>query len=188
MDYALATEIMSGYVNREEGTITHFGPWDSLDRAQAATVIYRMANADATATTDPEKYADNATAMADVEDGEYYTAAVNWCVQNGVITGYLDGPNKGKFKPYNKVTRQELAAMIQRYCVNVCGAEMLEADVMGYDDSDLIDTAWALPGLQFCKAYGIMTGIHGKNELNPAGNANRAEAAKMFSVVGHDIL
>ena len=35
---------------------------------------------------------------------------------------------------------------------------------------------------------GIMTGIHGKNELNPTGTANRAEAAKMFSVVGHDIL
>ncbi|MBR5260103.1 MAG: S-layer homology domain-containing protein [Eggerthellaceae bacterium] len=188
MDYALASGLMSGYVNRDSGTITHFGPWDSLDRAQAATVIYRMANEDASATLDPAKYADNATAMADVEDGEYYTAAVNWCVENGIITGYLAGPNKGKFMPYNKVTRSELAAMIQRYCVNVCDVEMRSADVMGYEDSGLIDTTWALPGLEFCKAYGIMTGIYGTNQLNPVGKANRAEAAKMFSVVGHDIL
>ena len=188
MDYALATEIMSGYVNREDGTITHFGPWDSLDRAQAATVIYRMANADITATTDPAKYADNATAMADVEDGEYYTAAVNWCVENGIITGYEAGPKAGSFGPYDKVTREQLAAMIQRYCVNVCGAEMLYGDITAYDDYDEINGEWAVPGLQFCKAYGIMTGIYGTNDLNPAGNANRAEAAKMFSVVGHDIL
>ena len=183
MDYALATGLMSGYAGSNL-----FGAWDSLDRAQAATVIYRMAVEDASATLVPELYADNATTMADVEDGMYYTAAVNWCVENGIITGYQAGPNAGKFKPYNKVTRSELAAMIQRYCVNVCGVEMIEADVMGYEDSGLIDTTWALPGLQFCKAYGIMTGVFGKNVLNPVGKANRAEAAKMFSVVGHDIL
>ena len=187
MDYALASGLMSGYKNAD-GSVTSFGPWDSLDRAQAATIIYRMAVEDASATVDPAKYADNATDMADVESGKYYTAAVNWCVENGVITGYQSGPNAGKFKPYSKVTRQELATMIQRYCVKVCGAEDVRADVMGYADSGKIDTGWALPGLEFCKAAGVMSGVYGTNNLNPAGTANRAEAAKMFSVVGHDIL
>ena len=186
MDYALATGLMSGYKNAD-GSMTTFGPWDSLDRAQAATIIYRMAVEDASATVDPAKYANNATDLSDVENGKYYTAAVNWCVENGVITGYLGGPDDGKYKPYKKVTRQELAIMIQRYCVNVCGVEDARADVSGYSDSGKI-ADWALPGLEFCKAQGVMSGVYGTDKLNPAGNANRAEAAKMFSVVGHDIL
>ena len=186
MDYALAAGLMSGYKNAD-GSMTTFGPWDSLDRAQAATIIYRMAVEDASATVDPAKYANNATDLSDVENGKYYTAAVNWCVENGVITGYLGGPDDGKYKPYKKVTRQELALMIQRLCVNVFGAEDLRADVSGYSDSAKI-ADWAVAGLEFCKAQGIMSGVYGTDKLNPIGNANRAEAAKMFAVVGHDIL
>ena len=183
MDYTLAMGLMSGY----SGT-SKFGPYDSLTRAQAATILYRLANPESTATTLEGDYAtENTTGLSDVETDKYYTAAVNWAKDLEIITGYLSGKNAGKFLPEGKVTRQELATMIYRFCMKCSDAEATFADVEGFDDSFRI-ADWAVEGLGFCKANGIMNGVYGTNKLNPTGNANRAEMSKMIAVTARDVM
>ena len=69
---------MSGY----EGT-TLFGPDDPLTRAMAATIIYRMATGATSDTTDNSV----GTQFSDVPAGQWYSAAIAWCSENGVVTG-----------------------------------------------------------------------------------------------------
>ena len=182
MDYTLATGLMSGY----SGT-SKFGPYDSLTRAQAATILYRLANPESTATTVPADYAkENTAGFVDIETGVYYTAAINWAKEMGIMTGDA-GTNYTTVRPNDPVARQELATMIYRFCMKCSDAEATFADVKGFDDSNLI-ADWAVEGLGFCKANGIMNGVYGTNKLNPTGKANRAEMAKMIAVTAHDVM
>ena len=46
----------------------------------------------------------------DVADNYWGKAAINYCVQNGILTGYEDGT----FQPTRELSRQEAAVILQR--------------------------------------------------------------------------
>ena len=48
----------------------------------------------------------------DVPDGQWYTDAVIWAQEKGIVTGYSDS---GTFKPGNNINRQEITTMMYRY-------------------------------------------------------------------------
>ena len=174
LDYTVAKGLMSGYADGSK----RFGPNDSLSRAQAATIVYRMANKDASATTDPSKYEENKSGLPDVEDKAYYTAAVNWAVEAGVITGYKEGPNAGKFCPNDPVSREQLAAIIGRLKDPDAKAG---DDVSGFKDADSISD-FAKAGIAYCNANGIMTGVGTSGNFDPKGLATRAQMSKVVAV------
>ena len=183
LDYALARELMSGYT--KDGKVVGFGPNNSLKRAQAATVLYRMANDDISPTTDPAKYEANQTGLSDVEDYEYYTAAVNWAYKNGVMTGYTDEAGKPvAFGPDDPINREQIATTIGRWCMSEAGGKMPKpskkaADL--YDDAASI-SGWAQEGAAFCNENGIMTGVGGTKNFDPKANAERCQMAKIIAV------
>ena len=183
LDYALARGLMSGYVRN--GKVVGFGPNDPLSRAQVATVLYRMANDDITPTTVPAKYEKNKTGLPDVEDGKYYTAAVNWAFENGVMTGYTDASGKAvAFGPNDPTTREQIATTVGRWCMSDAGGKMPKpakgaADL--YDDADQI-SGWALEGVAFCNENGIMTGVGGSKNFDPKSNTQRCQMAKIIAV------
>ena len=117
--------------------------------------------------------------FSDVTDGEYYSDAIKWAADNGIVLGYGDG----KFGPNDNITRQDLAVILMRNMnyreINIPVTEQWiifsdEADIAGY----------AMDAIQTFNKLGIINGIgndgEGRAIINPKGNATRAEAAAML--------
>ena len=60
---------------------THFAPFGSCSRAQVVTFLWRAKGSPAAETANP---------FADVAEGQWYTYAVLWAVENGVTNGMSD--------------------------------------------------------------------------------------------------
>ena len=84
-------------------TDTIFGPNDKLARAQFATILWRMEDEPAVAFE--QKF-------PDVPDSQFYTKAVLWAADAGIVTGYTD---TGKFGPGDNINREQMAVMMFRY-------------------------------------------------------------------------
>lgn len=171
--------LMSGY----SGT-SHFGPDDDLTRAQAVTILYRFSLPDSAATTDASQYADNSSGLPDNKSKQYYTAAVNWAVAEGVVTGYRnDAGEYYAFGPDDPVTREQLATILCRFAVGKSDGAAFRAAPDAASVSD-----WAVDGVGWAFGNGVMTGDASTKALMPGGHASRAAMAKMSTVVLRDIV
>ncbi len=81
-----------------------FSPSTAVTRAQAVTVLGRLAGAVEAETT----------AFADVPSGAWYAGYVGWAVENGIVQG--DG--QGNFLPEETVTAGQMELMLGRYREN----------------------------------------------------------------------
>lgn len=180
LDYTLKEGLMSGYRD-EDGVIRRFGPDDYLNRAQAATILYRLANPNATDTTNPAEYASNESGLPDVESGAYYTAAVNWCVREGVITGYGQPGAYYAFGPTDLVLREQIATMIARYCTAHEDKPAASTDISRFSDYPSI-SGYAQSGVSYCVACGIMGGYSGTDAFGPKDHTTRCQMSKIIAV------
>ena len=122
-----------GLVTGYSGT-TLFGVGDVLTRAQLATILWRNACPDEYASYDPETAVDT-TGIDGSADGMYYTAAANWAVKNGVITGFDREDGSKDFAADENVSFEQLVTILSRLC-----ATPEELSAAG---SDLSAFAWA---------------------------------------------
>ncbi len=148
---------------------TTFGPSQNLARAQFAIILYRMEG-------EPDvKYTDK---FPDVEENIWYTDAILWAAENGIVTGYSD---TGKFGPSDNITREQMAVMMYRYAKYKNLDVTEEKSLDEFPDGDKVQK-FAVDGMEWCTAKGI---ISGKGEepklLDPQGNTNRAECATIIS-------
>jgi len=171
LDYTIGRGLMSGYTGERAG---QFGPDDALSRGMAATIIYRMATGATADTTDNAVDA----GFADVGRGEWYAAAVKWCAEKGVVTGYA---GTGRFGPDDRVTREQLAAMVFRYCTQVVGMAPAGEDVSRFPDGARI-AEWARAAAAFCAEHGVITGKSDTGAFDPQGDATRCQMAKIIAV------
>ena len=161
-----------------------FRPEDPITRAEVATILYRYANPDSNLTTDPEAYQQevNESDLVDNEDGQFYTAALNWAYEAGILTGD-DDPVTGEplytARPNSPVTRQEVAVMLAR-CAAWAGLDTTGASD-AYRDSPGADAVmpFAEAAMAWCFDKEILTGDAQTGDLMPQGNATRAQLAKM---------
>lgn len=89
--------------------------------------------------------------------------------------GITHGTGNQKFSPDGQITREQAAAMIQ----NLCMAIGLEPDDMpDYEYSDIGKAAsWSVDGINFCSAYGIMTGTGSAiHVFSPKGKYTREQS------------
>ena len=160
------------YYNYFAGTMTglnedHFGPAQSLARAQFAVILYRMNDT-------PE--VDYEAIFPDVEDDVWYTDAILWAADTGVVTGYTD---TGKFGPADLINREQMAVMMYRYA-SYKGYESDEsADISGYADAGKV-SAFAKDAMEWAVGNGIISGKNEGTILDPQGNATRAECATII--------
>ena len=154
-----------------------FGVGNALTRAQLATILYRNANPDASPDFRPR----NTTGMPDVEGFTWYTAGVNWAVENGVINGYADGEgNRVAFGPDDSMTLEQLVTAI----VNLSADE---EDLPGTGETAAIlrpfrdrwsVSPWARPSMAWAAQKGLVVGYDepdGKH-LRPSENISRERA------------
>ncbi len=184
LDYVVQNTLMGGYSSNG-----YFGPRDKLTRGQVATMLYRAELVENPlyyysygSTTDPTAYATSST-FTDVKGKRYYTAAINWAKDAGIMTGDAS-TNYQTVRPEAPITRQELATMLCRYATSKHVNTITNFNLAGYSDADKVKN-WAKPSVAWAVEHGIMGGA---SKLNPTGNATRAEAAKMLTVTLRDVI
>ena len=192
LDYVVNAGLMSGYASTG-----YFGPYDNITRGQVAVILYRAECAKDPSliekygsTTDPAKYAWMA-AFRDEETSVYYTAAINWAKDAGIMTGDA-GTNYTTVRPNDPVARQELCLMLARYANGgvVPSVELDPAKAEGILGMDKI-ASWARDGVYWAVNNGVIGGVNngdGTFSMDPTGKTWRSAAAKMFTVVMRDIL
>ena len=190
LDYVVSNGIITGYAHADGTPQGKFGPDDPLTRGQLAVILYRHAHPGSTDTVDPSDFA-SWSAFPDVPAGAYYTAAINWCRETGVITGYDSGPDAGRFLPDRAVTRAELATMVWRFAESYLGIDVSGADPSALEtlpDHDRV-YPFAAEAVAWCADRGLMTGniLGGTAYLDAQGTATRAQAAKVVTVLVRDV-
>ena len=114
-----------------------------MTRAMLVTVLWRYAGQPQAA----------ANPFTDVPGGEWYTQAVAWAAENGVVNG-IGG---GKFDPNGRVTREQAAAILFRYAQKVGAASAERADLSGFPDANAVSD-YASDAMRWVVAEGIIGG------------------------------
>lgn len=179
--YVAARGIMTGYDEGAGDLGGFFGPMNPMQRQDIAVMLYKYLAPQAYAeTSDPSVYGGtvNTTGLSGVEDGQYYTPAVNWAVENGIMTGYAEGADAGSFGVGDTVTREQFATVVYRALVdpsaNATGGEGGGSSFVDADDV----SAFAQDAMAWCVEVGVIQGENGY--LQPQRDASRAEVATMM--------
>ena len=134
----------------------------NLTRAQLVTILYRIAG-------EPESTATNP--FADVADGQWYTNAVIWAAENGIVKGV----NTTTFAPNDQISREQIATILFRYAK----AEKVEGKLAGFPDAEKVSD-YAADAMAWAVEQGLINGISesdGKTYLAPQETATRAQIA-----------
>lgn len=130
-----------------------FAPEQTMNRAMLATVLWRL---------EGKQEADVNSAFADVEAGTWYTDAINWAAEAGIINGY--GDSYGTNDP---ITREQMATILYR----LNGSPAVNSSVEGASD-------WATDAMAWAVEIGLLQGD--ENGLNPRGTATRAQVSTIL--------
>ena len=142
-----------------------FAPNSETTRAQLVTILYRLAG-------QPAPSGDSG--FSDVETGIWYTDAVAWAAQNGIVNGVSDT----QFAPGDDITREQLAVILYRYATYQGYDVSQRADLSGFVDAGTIST-YAQEALSWANAQGLVLGFE-DDSLRPQGNASRAQIAAVL--------
>ena len=157
--YAYETGLMDGVEDNL------FAPNSQTTRAQLVTILYRLAG-------EPEPGGDSG--FSDVAAGIWYTDAVAWAAQNGIVNGVSDT----EFAPGDDITREQLAAILYRYAAYQGYDVSQRADLSGFGDAESI-SGYAQEALSWAHAQGLVLGFE-DGSLRPQGTASRAQIAAVL--------
>lgn len=142
-----------------------FSPNEPITRGMLVTVLWRM---------EAKPVVNYLMTFEDVDASAYYGEAVRWAASEGIVKGYSDT----EYAPDKRISREEMAAIINRYA-DYKGMEIKEAgDLTQFADSGQI-AEWARENVSWAVGAGLLSG-KGNGILDPQGNTTRAEAAAIL--------
>ncbi len=144
---------------------TTFEPETTTSRAMLVTVLYRMAG-------EPEATGDNP--FTDVKTNYWYTDAIVWAAENGIVNGYGDN----LFGPEDPVTREQLATIFYRYAAYMGYDTTPRAELNGFKDYNSV-SAYAIEPISWANAMGLINGVT-TDTLCPLDHATRAQVATIL--------
>lgn len=153
VDFVQRKGIMNGYDNGD------FGPSDRLTRAMLAQILYN---------NEKRPYVKPGSKFSDVSSSAWYSSAVNWAAERGIVKGSGD-----RFNPDDSIARQDLAVMLWRYAGEPTDTISLSGYSDWYKTSD-----YAQAAMRWAVKNNIVKGSGGK--LEPRDYATRAEVAQML--------
>lgn len=156
--YVLNNKLMSGIGNNK------FDPYGACTRAMMVTILYTASNKPAVSGSTP---------FTDLKS-DWYLNPVLWAYTNK-ITG---GTNATTFSPNANVTREQVATFLMGYAQKNGYDIESRAGISMYKDRAQV-SSWAVEAMKWAKANGIINGVT-DTELNPKGNASRAQIAQMI--------
>ena len=144
-----------------------FEPDGQLTRAQLVTVLYRAAGEPDTGK--------QVNPFTDVADDTWYTKAVIWAANNGIVNGVA----KNTFAPDASIPREQIATMLYRYA----GAEAAKEDKLSAFPDAAKVSDWAKEALPRAVDCGLINGLadaNGTANLEPQATATRAQIATIL--------
>lgn len=160
VEYSL---IQGWFTGLEDG---RFAPDEPLNRAQLAQVLWTAAGRPALWRVDGLQAAD----FTDVLPTDWFYQAASWCRQEGLMSGYEDG----SFLPNAPLTREQLAAVLQRYEDRAGYATTYSTDLTQYSDMESV-SLWAYDSVCWAVFHHMLTVPD--NSLRPRDTVTRAELA-----------
>lgn len=157
VNYAVENGLMNGIGNGK------FDPEGSMTRAMLVTVLWRYEG----------EPAEGKNTFTDVPNGTWYTDAVAWAAEKGIVGGV----GNGKFDPDGSITREQMATILFRYAQKKNIDTSKRGELSGFADSGKV-SSWAKDAVQWTVAEKIINGSDGK--LLPQGNATRAQVSAIL--------
>lgn len=144
----------------------HFAPDTPLTRGMFVTLLYRISG-ESGSYENP---------FSDITAGAWYENATAWATAAGICQGIGDG----LFAPEQEISREQLAVMLYNYAKYQGYDLSLGADtnILSYNDA-LNISEYAFAALQWACGIGLIQG-DGQGNLNPTGQATRAETAAIL--------
>jgi hypothetical protein len=143
-----------------------FAPNATTTRAMIITTLYRMEGSPAVS---------GEIAYTDVAEGTWYTDAVIWGTENGIVKGY----ENAAFDPMGSVTREQIAAIFNRYAAyKKVDTKKAAASLDAYDDAAQV-SAWAVEDMKWAVGNKFIVG-RTDTTLVPNGATTRAEMATLL--------
>ena len=157
VDFVLSRGLFGGMSERA------FEPDTAMTRAMIVTVLWRYAG----------QRVQGVNRFSDVQDGQWYTAAVSWASYHGIVRGI----GNDRFAPDGYITREQLATVLYRFA-RFCGFDISQkAELNVFPDAEQV-SAFALEAMRWAAATGLIDGADGR--LLPQGKATRAQAATVL--------
>jgi len=158
VDYVIEKGIMNGMGG------SYFVPNDDVTRAQVVTMLYRLEGSPAVGSD---------ASFKDIPADEWYTDAVAWASQNGIVNGFEDG----SFFPARAITREQMTAIFCRYAdykgLNIAAEDGIDS----FSDADKVST-YATDSMNWAVESGLINGTYGK--LMPKDDTTRVQAAAII--------
>ena len=145
---------------------TTFSPNGAMTRGMFVTALGRLANADISTY--------KKSSFTDVKADAYYMGYIEWGVKNNILVG-IGG---GKFDPDGLVTREQMAAIMDRYAT-ASGFKLPEVHAQNVFADNAKIGAWAAPSVKRIQMAGIIQGKN-NNYYDPQGTATRAEVSAVL--------
>ena len=159
----------AGVVNGVEPHV--FSPGGTVTRGAFVTILGRLGGVN----IDDWRYRH----FSDVFNTDWYSPYVTWAAENGIVGGYGDG----RFGPNDPITREQMAAVIQRFSAYLEAELSVSAEtVPAYTDEASISD-WAREAVAWARDAGLMTG-RDDGSFDPMGTANRAEICTVACRLG----
>ncbi len=137
-----------------------FSPETPMTRAMLVTVLWRLEGSPASSAVD----------FPDVSADSWYSLAVSWAAQKGIVKGY----ESGLFGPADHITREQMSAILYRYG----GSPPAQGTLGAFRDGGQV-SAFAQEAVKWALDAGLLTGMGG-GVLAPQGEATRAQVAAML--------
>lgn len=160
VSYAVENGLMSGMSE------DIFAPNTPLTREMLAVVLYNVEG-------QPEST--EANTFTDVKADMWYTDAILWANENGIVAGY----DNGAYGVGDLITREQFATILYRYA-QFKGYDTTQGGMAVREFSDYENISdYARPAMAWAVNAGVMGGMD-DGTLMPQGKATRAEAATML--------
>ncbi len=143
---------------------TTFSPRVNTSRGMLVTILYRLEELPKTSVVNP---------FDDVAAGKWYTNAVVWAAEQGIVNGY----GNGQFGPEDAITREQMAVILMNYAKFKGYDVSMSADLSKYTDAGSI-SSWAKDAISWANANALIQGDGAK--LTPTGNAERCQVAAIL--------
>lgn len=149
-----------------------FAPNANMTRAMFVTVLASFSDVE----TKGEK-----TLFSDVPANKWYTGAVTWAAQNGLVSGVGDG----RFAPNASITRQDLCTVLAKF-LSMEDMTLTRSKDTSFQDEKQI-SSYAKEAVRFCAQTGLVSGFD-DGSFRPKETATRAQVAailqKLYGLTG----
>ncbi len=146
------------------GSNGKFNPDGDMTRGMFVSMLARLAGVNVNNNV--------ATKFSDVKKGQWYTGAVKWASDNGIVTGA-----GGRFMPNDPITREQICTIFVTYAKYKKITLTPKQAAVTFKDAKKI-SSWARSAVTTCQRAGLVAGSNGN--FDPKGKATRAAVAQII--------